>query len=148
MGKINFPHNFNRELQRFCDFKRWKDREIQNFFLHASLPLLKTLLPPQFFYHLSIFVTSIWLLIDYQITSEDIELARILLVHYRRLVESLNGKSEQTYTVHALQHLPDQVNSFAPLISHLKRLFHLTRCILTAFKAWQKMKFYHPSPTR
>ena len=140
MDKINFPHDFNRKLRPFRDFKRWKDREIQNFFLHASLPLLKTFLPPQFFYHLSIFVTAIWLLIDDQITSEDIELARILLVHYGRLIESLYGKSEQTYTVHALQHLPEQVKNFGPLIlhsgfvfeamiSHLKRLFHGTRCI-------------------
>ena len=140
MGKINFPHDFNRKLRPFRDFKRWKDREIQNFFLHASLPLLKTLLPPEFFYHLSIFVTAIWLLIDDEITSKDIELARILLVHYGRLVESLYGKSEQTYTVHALQHLPDQVKNFGPLIlhsrfvfeaiiSHLKRLFHGTPCI-------------------
>ena len=140
MSKINFPHDFNRKLRPFRDFKRWKDREIQNFFLHASLPLLKTLLPLAFFYHLSIFVTAIWLLIDDQISSEDIELARILLVHYGRLVEPLYGKSEQTYTVHALQHLPEQVKNFGPLIlhsgfvfeamiSHLKRLFHGTQCI-------------------
>ena len=105
------------------------------------MPLLKTLLPSEFFYHLSIFVTAICLFIDDQISSEDIELARILLVHYGRLVEPLYEKSEQTYTVHALQHLPEQVKNFGPLIlhsgfvfeamiSHLKRLFHGTQCIL------------------
>ena len=137
---INFPHNFNQKLRPFHDFKRLKGREIQNFFLHASLSQLKTLISPEFFYHLSIFVTAIWLLIDGPISSEVIELARILLVHYGRLVEPLHGKSEQTYTVHALQHLPEQVKNFGPLIlhsgfvfeamiSHLKRLLHGMRCI-------------------
>ena len=102
--------------------------------------MLKSLLSPDFFFHLSILVTAIWLLIDDEVTSEDVDLARILLVHYGRLVESLYGKSTLTYTVHALQHLPDQVKNFGPLIlhsgfvfeamiSHLKRLFHGTRCI-------------------
>ena len=140
MLRIQFPHDFNRKLRPFRDFKRWKDREVQNLFLHASLPLLKFLLPPNLFYHLSIFVTAIWLLMDDKISSNDIDVAKILLVHYGRLVESLYGKSEVTYTVHALQHLPEQVKNFGPLIlhsgfvfeamiSHLKRLFHGTQCI-------------------
>ena len=35
MNEINFPHDFNRKLRSFRDFKRWKDREIQGFFLRG-----------------------------------------------------------------------------------------------------------------
>ena len=38
---VKFPHDFNRNLRPINELKRWKDRELQNFFLHVSLPLLK-----------------------------------------------------------------------------------------------------------
>lgn len=140
MLDISFPHDFNRKLRPISEFKRWKDREIQNFFLYASLPLLKFHLPSEYYHHLSLLVTAVWLLITDEVKMDDVDLARMLLTHYGRMVETLYGTSEVTYTVHALQHLPEQVINFGPLIlhsgfvfeamiSHLKRLFHGTRCI-------------------
>lgn len=38
---VKFPHDFNRKLRPIIELKRWKDRELKNFFLHVSLPLLK-----------------------------------------------------------------------------------------------------------
>ena len=140
MKEIRFPHDFNRKLRSFSEIKRWKDREVQNFFLHVSLPLLKPFLPFEYFLHLSLLVTGIWLLTFDDITDNDIAIAKMLLSNYARLVEVIYGKRQVTYTVHGLQHLPEQVANFGPLIlhsgfvfeamiSHLKRLFHGTRCI-------------------
>ena len=140
MKTIQFPHDFNRKLRPFNEIKRWKDREVQNFFLHVSLPLLRPFLPLEFFFHLCLLVSAIWLLTFDEVTEYNITIAKMLLSHYARLVEVLYGKTQVTYTVHGLQHLPDQVTNFGPLIlhsgfvfeamiSHLKRLFHGTRCI-------------------
>jgi hypothetical protein len=45
---IGLPHDFNRKFRSLEEFKRWKASEKQTFFLHASLPLLKGILPPEF----------------------------------------------------------------------------------------------------
>ena len=138
---VKFPHDFNRKLRPINELKRWKDRELQNFFLHASLPILKSFFPDDCFCHFALLVTAIWLLTDDIITDSDIEIAKLLIRSYQRLLPSLYGESEQTYTCHALGHLPDQMRDHGLLIlhssfvvevmiSHLKRQFHGTRGIV------------------
>ena len=81
------------------------------------------------------FVILPWLLTD------DIEIAKLLIRTYQRLIPSLYGEREQTYTCHALGHLLSQVREHGPLIlhssfvfeamiSHLKWQFHGTRGIV------------------
>lgn len=45
MLSVKFPHDFNRKLRPINELKRWKDRELQNFFLHASLTITFAILP-------------------------------------------------------------------------------------------------------
>ena len=56
---IQFPHDFNRKLGPISELKRWKDRKLQNLFLHASLPILKPFLPDQYFCYFALIVTAI-----------------------------------------------------------------------------------------
>lgn len=137
---VRFPHDFNRKLRPISELKRWKDRELQNLFLHTSLPILKPYLPSKYFQHFSLLVTAIRLLTNDIITDADIDIAELLLRSYSRIMASLYGQTEETYTCHALLHLPSQVRRHGPLIlhscfvfeamiSHLKRQFHGTRGI-------------------
>lgn len=141
MLNVQFPHDFNRKLRPVSELKRWKDRELQNLFLHASLPILKPFFPAEYFCHFALLVTAIHLLTNDVISDGDIEIAKLLIRSYQRLIPSLYGETEQTYTCHALGHLPDQVRKHGPLIlhssfvfeamiSHLKRQFHGTRGIV------------------
>lgn len=102
---------------------------------------MKAYFPPEYFYHFALFVTAIRLLTADSVTDRDINLAELLIRSYLRLMPSLYGKTEETYTCHALIHLPDQVRKHGPLIlhsgfvfeamiSHLKRQFHGTRGII------------------
>ena len=138
MLNVKFPHDFNRTLRPVSELKRWKDRELQNLFLHVSLPILKPFLPAEYFCHFALLVTAVHLLTNDTITDGDIDIAKLLIRSYQRLISSLYGETEQTYTCHALGHLPDQVRRHGPLIlhsgfvfeamiSHLKRQFHGTR---------------------
>lgn len=141
MLNVKFPHDFNRKLRPVSELKRWKDRELQNLFLHASLPIMKPFFPDDSFCHFALLVTAIWLLTNDVITDNDIEIAELLIRSYQRIIPSLYGESEQTYTCHALGHLAEQVRNHGPLIlhssfvfeamiSHLKRQFHGTRGIV------------------
>ena len=114
---------------------------MQNFFLHASLPILNYFFPDDYFCHFALLVTTIWLLTNDIITDSDIEIEKVLIRSYQRLIPSLYGEKEETYTCHALGHLPDQVCDHGPLIlhsrfvieamiSHLKWEFHGTRRIV------------------
>lgn len=47
MLNLKFPHDFNCTLRPVSELKRWKDRELQNLFLHASLPILKPFFPAE-----------------------------------------------------------------------------------------------------
>ena len=72
------------------------------------------------FCHFALFVTAVWLLTNDVITDNDAEIATTLIQSYQRLIPTLYGESEQTYTksCHALLHLPEQVMNHGPLILH------------------------------
>lgn len=110
-------------------------------FLHESLPILKPFLPDDCFCHFALFVTAINLMTNDSISTANIEMAKLLIHSYQRLMPRLYEEKEQTYTRHALGHLPDQVRNHGPLIlhssfvfeamiNHLKRQFHGTRGIV------------------
>ena len=86
MLAVKFPHDFNRKLRPLSELKRWKDRELQNLLLHGSLPIVKAYFPPQYFYHFALFVTAIRLLTADLITDRDINLAKLLIRSYQRLM--------------------------------------------------------------
>ncbi|KAL9976993.1 hypothetical protein ACROYT_G014348 [Oculina patagonica] len=141
MLAVKFPHDFNRKLRALSELKRWKDRGLQNLLLPGSLPIVKTYFSPQYFYDFALFVTAISLLTADSVTDRDFNLAELLIRSYLRLMPSLYDETEETYTCHALIHLPDQVHKHGPLIlhssvvfeamiSHLKRQFHGTRAII------------------
>ncbi|CAB4001342.1 Hypothetical predicted protein [Paramuricea clavata] len=137
---IGLPHDFNRKLRPLEEFKRWKASEKQTFFLHASLPLLKGILPPEIFYHHCLLVTGVRLLCEYDITDDQVTIAKAMLLSYTRMLPDLYCLFEATFNSHALTHLAEQVRGHGPLIlhsafifesmlAHLKRLFHGTRGI-------------------
>jgi len=85
---VKFSHDFHRKLRPLSDLKKWKDRELQNLFLHASLAV-SAILP-------SLLQLSAWLVTDDVITDNDAEIAKLLIQSYQRLIPTLYGESEQT----------------------------------------------------
>ena len=84
MVNKKFSHDFNRKLRPLSELKRWKDREIQNLFLHASLPILKPYFTDDYFCHFALLVTAIRLLTNDVISDSDIEIARLLIQTYQQ----------------------------------------------------------------
>ena len=63
-----------------------------------------------------------------EISPNDIEFSRVLIDEFLNDFESLYGKKNQTFNLHCLQHLPDQVVTHGPL--------HLSDCF--PFEGWFK----------
>ena len=137
---VKLPHDFKRKFRSIEEFNRWKASEKEVLFLHAGLPILKTLLPTDHFLHHCLLVTGIRILCEDVITDNDINIAHAMLVNYTCLLPVLYGETESTYNSHSLTHFAEQVRAHGPLIlhstfvfesmlAHLKRLFHGTRGI-------------------
>lgn len=108
----------------------------KNLFLHASLPILKPYFPDDYFCHFALLVTTIHLLTNDVISDSDIEIARLLIRTYQRLIPSLYGEIEQTYTscfrtpCRSSRGTWSTYFTFEAMISHLKHQFHGTRGIV------------------
>lgn len=140
LSKIKLPHDFKRKFRPLEEFNKWKASEKQALFLHAGLPILKSHLPTEHFFHNSLLVTAIRLLCGNEISEHDIDVADAMLMTYTRLLPTLFGETECTYNSHSLTHFPQQVRNHGPLIlhstfvfeamlAHLKRMFHGSRGI-------------------
>ena len=91
---------------------------------------------------MGLFVTAMHLLNQRTITTTDINIAKHLIEHYQRMNCSLFGKAADTFTVHALRHLPDQIHLhganlvlmsnfiFEGFIATMKRQYHGSRGII------------------
>ena len=96
------PHDFKWKFRSLDQVKRWKASEKQNFFLHASLPVLKHILLSEIFYHHLLLVTSVRLLCEYSITDQQIDIVKAMLLGYTRLLPELYDMSEATFNSHAI----------------------------------------------
>ena len=65
--------------------------EIQHFVLYYGLPLLKPFLHNEYFHHLALLTTAMWLLLKKDVTLEDVNLAKDLLDSFCRLMKSFYG---------------------------------------------------------
>ena len=138
--RVVLPHDFKRKFRSLNEFHKWKATEKLALSLHAGLPLLKQMLPPEYYFHHALLVTGVRMLCEDKITDIQVSVAEAMLASYTRLLPNLFGECEATFTSHALTHLAEQVRGHEPLIvhyafvfeamlAHLKRHFHGTRGI-------------------
>lgn len=120
---VKLPHDFKRKFRPIEEFNRWKASQREVLFLHTGLPILKTLLSTDHFFHHCLLVTGIRILCEDVITSNDIDIAHAMLLHYTRLLPVLYGETESTYNSHCLTHCAEQVRAHGPLILHSKFVF-------------------------
>ena len=142
---IKYPHDFSKKVKviNIKSIKRAKAGELQIMLLHVLLPIFKHVLQNDIFCHFGMFISAIQTLNSNINDMEDIRKSNELLHHYVKLNVDLFGEDAQTYTAHALLHLPQQrVEHGAPLIlmsnfvfegfiATIKRQFHGTRGIIS-----------------
>jgi hypothetical protein len=75
----------------FVLFHVFSASEIQHFLLYFGLPVLKPFMHHEYFHHLALLSTAMWLLLKREITLEDIEQASDLLKSFCRLMKQYYG---------------------------------------------------------
>lgn len=123
------------------NLKYWKASEYRAWLLFYALPILKSFLPSDYVYHLSLLVSAIHIFLSTGISHECLLKAEQMLQLFYQLVPELYPKELCTMNVHSLIHLTDCVRRWGPLWSFscfgfenmngfLKKHCHATRNVL------------------
>ena len=107
------PHDFPRSINKHR--KHWKAGEFCSWLLFYSLPLLVGYLPPLYLHNFALLVCSIHILLQPELTDNQIEAAHLMLVDYVALVPELYVDCECTINNHLLLHLCHYAKKWGPL---------------------------------
>jgi hypothetical protein len=112
------PVIINRCPHTLKEFYTWNANELRSWLFHWQPSVLCGVLPTEFLVHYSLLVIGCRLLCQSQISSEQIEEARKLLLKFYQIYEVLYGTKAVTMKMHLLQHLPDVVEKWGGLWGH------------------------------
>jgi hypothetical protein len=115
---IKPPCNVARFPQTIKDKKLWKASEWRLWLLMYSMPCLNGVLPEKYYKNLVLFVEAIYILLQEDITVEEVQQADLMLFHFVCDMQLLYGKKFCVYNVHLLTHLSQAVKKFGPLWTH------------------------------
>ena len=130
------PSEFSRPPRSIENhLQYWKASEVRSWLLFYSLPLLVSFLPSLYWHHYALLVCSMHILLQSEVSHEDINLAEQMLSDFYQLLPQLYGESACTINAHLLSHLTQYVRYWGPLWTHsafgfessygvLKNLFH------------------------
>lgn len=114
--KIRVPLYFQRKPRSLSFFNKFKSYELKHLILYYSCSSFYLLSADKnltlLFLLLSTFI-SVGL--SDSLTNDDIDICETLLHYFRTLAHSLFGPSTDSYSMHALMHLPSQLRKFGSL---------------------------------
>lgn len=94
---------------------RWKANECRAWLLHYSVMVLQELLSEQYVHHRALLVKAVYMLLQREVTADDVTESRALLTKFVSDICILYGKQHLSYNVHQLKHLSDSVLTSGPL---------------------------------
>lgn len=118
--------------------RMWKSNEHKAFLLLYSAVALKNLLPPIYYKHWLLLVNAYLILLQIQVTDQDVETADLLLIKFVFDTEKLYGLKALTYNLHLQTHIVTTVRNwglpwaysaflYEGVGGDLKKLFHGTK---------------------
>lgn len=118
--------------------KYWKANELKAWLFYYSIPILRDIMPQNYFDHYCHFVIAIYALHMDSISSKTLKCASQLLIEFVNRFDVLYGVELMSCNLHQLLHISDTVRDFGPLWTascfpyedlngKLKRLVHSSR---------------------
>ncbi|XP_046404345.1 uncharacterized protein LOC124169703 [Ischnura elegans] len=95
-----------------------KARELENWLLFYSVPVLSGILPGEILKHWKLLVSAMHLLLQDSVPVDTIHEDELLLIEFVCKTQLIYVKGEMTYNVHQLLHLAESVRKWGPLWSH------------------------------
>ncbi|XP_040064782.1 uncharacterized protein LOC120838785 [Ixodes scapularis] len=115
---ITPPRDMRRTPRSLKGGKFWKAKELQNWALYYSLPVLSGFLPSRFLSHRALLMESLHLMLQQKISSRDVDLCDLLMVEFVIKTQHLYGEESMTFNVHQMEHIVKSVRLWGPLWAH------------------------------
>lgn len=115
---IKYPCQVSRLARPLSVRNDWSAREWENFILFSSVPLFSIKLSKKLLDHWMIFVESIYILLNDNITGIELDRADEMLHKFVSQMEPFFGIRMMTSNVHQLLHLSKSVLDWGPLWAH------------------------------
>ena len=112
--KPHLPSLFSRKPRSLLDVERWKATELRQFMLYTGKYVLQKVMNRDIYNNFLMFSVAMCLLVCPK-SSNDIKIARELLVQFVTDVAKLYGADFMVFNVHALLHLPNDAERFGSL---------------------------------
>ena len=113
---IKPPSTITRRPRKLSEhMKYYKASEYRSFLLYYSLPVLRDVLPEDYWNHYALLVVSIYYLLQQSISEEQLANSEKMLKKFCRQFEILYGRRYMTANVHNLLHLTDCIRELGPL---------------------------------
>lgn len=116
--QIKAPNQLARLTRPLTERKFWKAREWENWVLYYSLPVLSLKLDREFIQHWGLLVESLYILLQTDITYDQLEHSDMMLNEFVVRTEQLYSKKAMTFNVHQLLHIAKSVYNWGPLWAH------------------------------
>jgi hypothetical protein len=130
---IKPPNEMSRAPRSVLDRCYWKANDMRNFLLFYGIPCLFNILKTEYFDHFGLFSSAVFILLQTEISSNDLCKAQGMLDIFVRQFETFYGPINVTYNVHLLTHLSDCVSHCGPLWAHSTFHFEDNNAVLTGY---------------
>lgn len=114
LGNIKPPREFRKAVRGIDDFAHWTGRELENWGLFLSVPLLIDILPQRYLHHWALYVHGIHLLLSDDLPLDAVDVAESLLENFCSGTEELYGSSMMRFCLHLLEHFSENARRWGP----------------------------------
>lgn len=115
--RVYCPSDFSRRPRSLDIFSKYKATEFRQFLLYTGPVVMYNLLDEQLYKHFLFLHAAIRILVSKTPSKQHLRFAELALQKFVLRCEILYGPTFQTYNVHGLLHLPDDVKRFGSLDS-------------------------------
>ncbi|XP_070393260.1 uncharacterized protein [Dermacentor albipictus] len=115
---IRPPRDLKRLPRPTKERKWWKAKELENWILYYSIPVLDGILDKKYLQHWACLVEALHIMLQYKIETCELIQAEQLLLEFHVRSQMLFGKAFMTFNMHQLTHIVKSIRCWGPLWAH------------------------------
>nr|XP_037269998.1 uncharacterized protein LOC119161561 isoform X2 [Rhipicephalus microplus]XP_037285845.1 uncharacterized protein LOC119178705 isoform X2 [Rhipicephalus microplus] len=115
---IRPPRDVKRLPRATKERRWWKAKELENWILYYSIPVLHGILERRYLEHWACLVEALHIMLQRSIETAEVNRAEKLLLEFHVRSEMLFGKAFMTYNMHQLTHIVKSIHDWGPLWAH------------------------------
>lgn len=117
LEKVSPPKEFRKAVRSLSEYAFWTGRELENWALYLSVPVLTDILSPRYLKHWAMYVQANYILLQSKLNLSAIKIAEDLLKQFRSKVESMYNALMMRFNLHITDHFAENCRRWGPLFA-------------------------------